>query len=105
MGDKTEVLEDLLPALFYMTLKPAWLTRAYGAPSGSVRTQVSGRAWHCVRAGAKSRALVRVRQAEGIGQHYRKPTDKTAHVIGGKVYLGKGQGKAQRDQVPQSLDD
>lgn len=53
-----------------MTLKPAWQTRAHGAPSASVRTQISGCAWQH-RAGTKSRALVRVRQAESIGQHYR----------------------------------
>lgn len=69
MGDETAVLEDLLPALFYMTLKPVWVTE----PT-ELHLPVRGPKLLGVldsSAGAKSRALVRVRQAEGIGQHHR----------------------------------
>lgn len=80
MGDKTEVLEALLPALFYMTLKPTWL---YESPWSSI---CQGKdpdfcVW-CVLSdkvlGAKSRALARIRLAEGIGQHrrYAKPHNR-----------------------------
>lgn len=53
----------------------------------------------------KNRALARVRLAEGIGQHYRfaNPCDRRKNCPGllvGKVYPGKGQGKARVGGVP-----
>lgn len=49
-------------------------------------------------AGAKSRVLVRVRQAEGIGQLYRDTNPykrKLLMLLVGEVTSGKGQGKAR----------
>lgn len=52
----------------------------------------------------KNRALARVRLAEGIGQHYRfaNPHNrrKLPTLMVGKVYPGKGQGKARGGGVP-----
>lgn len=99
MGDKTQVLEALLPALFYMTLKPTWL---YESPWSSIcqgkDPEFCG--W-CVLSdkvlGAKSRALARIRLAEDIGQHcrYAKPHNRKLPRLLEVVYPGKRQGKAQ----------
>lgn len=72
MGDETEVLEASLPALSDVILSLRGFTEVYRAPSASARIQISCAQQHT--AGAKSRALARVSQAEGIDQHHRHTT-------------------------------